>query len=133
MKTSQFQFSNPVLLNVEFSINPKFKSVENREININVSCNVKVNRNEEKPTAVVELEVMIGSKEDENVPFWIKATEAAEFKWQQDVERPERLLNQNAPAMLLSYLRPTIAMITSASPFNGYNLPFINFTQDKGR
>lgn len=121
------------MLNIEFSINPNFKATEEQEINTNVTFNVRVNRNKEKPKAVVELEVMVGLKEDNNAPFWINATEAAELRWREDTEKIERLLHQNAPALLLSYLRPTIAMIASASPFNGYNLPFINFIQDGGK
>ena len=38
-------------------------------------------------------------------------------------------LNQNAPAVLLGYLRPIVAMITAASPFSAYNLPLINFRE----
>ncbi|MEI3592754.1 MAG: hypothetical protein V8Q05_07985 [Lachnospiraceae bacterium] len=36
----------------------------------------------------------------------------------------EKLLNQNAPSLLLGYLRPIISQITAASPYNAYNLPF---------
>ena len=40
-----------------------------------------------------------------------------------------KLLNQNAPSLLLSYLRPVIAQVTMASPYGAYNIPFIDFTK----
>lgn len=43
----------------------------------------------------------------------------------------EKLLNQNAPSLLLGYLRPIISQITAASPYNAYNLPFIDFQRNK--
>lgn len=35
-------------------------------------------------------------------------------------------LNVNAPALLLSYMRPIVANITSSSIFPAYHLPFVN-------
>ena len=55
----------------------------------------------------------------------------AEFRWPDslNVEMVEKLLNQNAPSLLLGYLRPIISQITAASPYNAYNLPFIDFSE----
>ena len=41
----------------------------------------------------------------------------------------DRLLNQNAPSLLLSYLRPIVAQVTSASKNGTYKIPFVNFTK----
>lgn len=71
-------------------------------------------------------------KEDASVPFYIYAEEGAAFRWNAekiDEQHREKLLKQNAPALLLSYLRPTISVITAASPFNAYDIPFMNFTE----
>lgn len=67
----------------------------------------------------------------ENAPFYICAIEAAYFRWNDSLEDEfvDGLLHQNAPSLLLSYLRPVIAQITMASPYDAYNIPFINFTQ----
>ena len=40
----------------------------------------------------------------------------------------DQLLRQNAPALLLSYLRPTVAQITSSSEFETFDIPFVNFS-----
>lgn len=127
MQISEFQFTNPVLLDFLFEINKEFELKENEEINTNVSFNTNISRNPEKMEAIVELTVIIGSQDKES-PFYIKATEGANFKWDEKVNKnADKLLKQNAPALLVSYLRSTIATITAASPFNVYNLPFINF------
>ena len=55
----------------------------------------------------------------------------AEFRWPDSLNMGmiEKLLNQNAPSLLLGYLRPIISQITAASPYNAYNLPFIDFSE----
>ena len=46
-------------------------------------------------------------------------------------EQQEKLLTQNAPALLLSYMRPLVASATAASPYPAYHLPFIDFTKEE--
>ena len=63
----------------------------------------------------------------------MEAEFTANFRWSEalDEQRRDSLLKQNAPALLVSYARPIIAMITNASRFPAFNIPFINFTEDK--
>lgn len=59
-------------------------------------------------------------------PFYIEAEEAALFRWNPekvDAEHSEKLLKQNAPALLLSLFTLTISLITSASPYAAYDIP----------
>lgn len=126
---STFQFSDPKLLNISFRLNQNFKPVKNAQIEIPVVTEVETSEGPEKNSAFVVLRVEIGS-DDDKTPFIVNAEEGAMFKWEEDEisgVSHEQLLNQNAPALLLSYLRPTIAMITAASPFTAYNIPFMNF------
>ena len=50
---------------------------------------------------------------------FIKAIEGANFRWNDELDDNmiDRLLNQNAPSLLLSYLRPIVAQVTSASKY----------------
>lgn len=48
---------------------------------------------------------------------------------EQYVEISEAMLKCNAPALLLSYMRPIVANITNVSKFPVYNLPFVNFQE----
>lgn len=132
MGTSHFQFSNPILSRIQFSINDTYND-EIEELSVNLGMSIKKNRiNETKAT--VELTVEVGEKSD-NAPFYIVATEGAVFKWENDAfdteQDVDKFLDVNAPALLLSYLRPIIANITLASKYPSYNIPFINFNDIK--
>ncbi len=129
---SLFQFTNPVLTKIDFSLNDGFDGSEIREVNIKTNFSVKVSREDNSNYAIVELLCEIGEI-NKDIPFHIVATEQADFKWPETLEneKVDSLLNQNAPALLLSYLRPIIAQITSVSPYGTYNIPFINFCKTK--
>ena len=131
MKTSEFQFSNPALSELEFYIN----DYDTEDEDISVALGMSVNKDRISETeAIVVLTVEIGKKDD-SAPFYIKASEGAIFKWEEDAFDKEQdiedLLDINAPSLLISYLRPIIANITNASKYPAYNLPFINFNNVK--
>lgn len=127
---SEFQFTNPALVNLEFGVNEEFDIKEDKEVDLSINMSVQIDRKENRSEALVGLTFEIGSKQD-NAPFYIKAVEKANFRWGEGLDNSmvDRLLNQNAPSLLLSYLRPVVVQITAASPFNAYNIPFINFTK----
>lgn len=128
---SLFQFSNPVLLKLDFVVNDKFDNSEEKEIKIKLKVETQVSREDDADNAFVALCLTIGEETNE-FPFYIYAVEGAEFKWEKeayDEESIDRLLQQNAPALLLSYLRPMIANVTGSSPYGAYNIPFMNFRE----
>lgn len=127
---SGFQFTNPSLTSLEFRSNDEFaKSSE--EISIQINMSVSVQKSETQREARVALTLELG-EEGKDIPFFIKAVEEANFRWNETVdERVEALLNQNAPALLLSYLRPIVTQITAASPFEAFDIPFMNFKTAK--
>lgn len=134
MQKSDFQFTNPALTRMDFQINHDFSgSSENVDLNIKINVNVKsdpYNKERDANTAIVEVNVNIGAK-DGNAPFWIDASEEARFKWNPDAfnsDQVQVLLNQNAAALLISYLRPVISNVTALSPYDRFDLPFINLT-----
>lgn len=62
--------------------------------------------------------------------FKLRIKVASDFKWEDlDEKTAESMLNLNAPALLLGYMRPIVANITNSSNFPAYNLPFINFKE----
>lgn len=129
---SSFQFSNPVLTDFVLCLNEGFDNQGNKEVQIKMSMSVDVSKHETAKEALVGLTFEIGEKND-NTPFYIKATEKANFRWDEEIDEKmvDILLNQNAPSLLLSYLRPIVAQITAASPYEAYDIPFINFTKNK--
>lgn len=115
---SAFQFTNPALSGLEFWINKNFNGEKDTKIQIRMNMSVKVAKKENLNEAIVELDVEIGEKNDD-IPFYIKAIEGANFRWNDELDDNmiDKLLNQNAPSLLLSYLRPIVAQVTSASKY----------------
>lgn len=130
---SVFQFSNPMLLKLDFSVNQDFENNEEEKISLSLKLETQVaQENEDNNEAFVVLCVTVGEKTNE-FPFYVYAEEAASFRWEKEAyseEALERLLKQNAPALLLSYLRPIIANITNSSPYTAYDIPFMNFKEN---
>lgn len=130
MKKSSFQFNDPMLMKFEYNVNKKLKPTDINKKVENVEFNVSIHRNPNDETqAVVELNIEIG---DENTPFYINVIEGAVFKWDKgeySESEISSLLKANAPAVLLSYVRPLIASVSSMSPLGTYKLPLINFAE----
>lgn len=125
MTTSIFQFTNPSVIYVKFIENDGFKKRENEDIEINAKIKTEpgeIVNNE----CSVNATVIVGEETDK-VPFLIEVKISARFKWGEGVQNIDMFLEQNAPSLLISYVRPIIAMITDSSHYSAYHLPFINF------
>lgn len=128
VKPSNFQFLNPYLEEVYFVVNPNF-DVDDIEIEMQNSFNIQVKRSETDNRANVELELKTNIDNDK-APFRLRIKVASDFKWEDlDDKTVEAMLELNAPALLLGYMRPIVANITNSSNFPAYNLPFINFKE----
>ena len=126
MKPSKFQFLNPYLKEVHFVVNPDF-NIDDGEIEMQNSFHVQVKRSENDNRANVELGLDMNLN-NEKTPFKLQIRVASDFKWDDlDDKTVDAMLEQNAPALLLGYMRPIVANITNSSNFPAYNLPFINF------
>lgn len=133
MKESVFQFTNPALTQMEFLINDGFDS-EKKSVKMRVTLNVNILPDNNNNNAKVSLTCELGEQNKES-PFWLKVVEQANFKWNKDINETtkKKLLNQNAPALLLSYLRPIVSQITASSMYGAYNIPFCDFTIDNDK
>lgn len=133
MKKSNFQFSNPHLVELHYHENSDFKvDPPNSILDVPISIESNEKRSDTSPVADVSLHIQVGS-ESNDLPFYVSMVMAANFKWDANCyssEQLDSLLQQNAPALLLTYARPIIANITNSSGFPAYNLPYINFTQE---
>lgn len=122
---SKFQFTEPILEQITFKIN-NYHGPETITLTHNLQTQIdKLDSSQ----ALVKLHYYITSDEKE-MPFDIAATMRAIFKWDSaeiDSSQSDVLLNQNAPLLLLSYLRPIIANITNAGVKKSYNIPFMDF------
>lgn len=132
-KESKFQFRSrsPRLSSLEYFINEDFQFDDDSEelsLPIEMEVGVKEFKEEDNCTEVF-LQIVLG--DHDKAPFYLKAKEEAEFTWSEDLEKEKirKLLNQNAPALLLSFLRPIIKEITSDLPYGSYYIPFMDFTK----
>lgn len=124
---SKFTFSKPIL----FKFNFETKVGENdTEQDIQNNFSVSSHKESESNKAAVLLEARIG---DNNTPFKIDADIGATFAWDESFteKQVEILLNQNAPSLLLSYLRSIVSNATSSSLYGSYDIPFMNFTNNE--
>lgn len=129
MKKSKLQFKNPKLKRLEFEINEQFKN-ENL-LGLDLNAKTSIDRTENK--AIVSLTLNIFEKENiEDAPFFIDIEMSGEFRWPESIDEDtlEILLNSNAPAILLSYIRPYISTITSGAGYPALILPLIDFTKE---
>lgn len=129
MKESDIKYTSPCIVEFEFRENARFSLDNDSELKLDTAIGTNCFRNADDEAAV-ELRIEVGVKEN-NAPFTLRATFVANFKWPEEMsaEMVDAFLSQNAPALLLSYARPYIAMITNASRFPAYNIPFINFKE----
>ncbi|MBK2401733.1 protein-export chaperone SecB [Erysipelothrix sp. strain 2 (EsS2-6-Brazil)] len=130
MKESQFQFKNPVVLELVFTYNESFNHEE--DFFLENEFTQSISRHETEPKAYVELELEV--KSESNTPFYLKIKQASEFVWESDIfskDEIDQLLSINAPTILLSYMRPIVSTITASSPLPAFNLPFIDFTSNE--
>lgn len=129
MEKSGFKFSNPKMLNLEFTINRDYNKTKCIGTDIGISINNNISKINEKE-AVVELDVEIGEK-SELFPFYLRLKIGSKFKLDDEIEGTnfDNLLNINAPTLLLSYARPIISSVTMQAGIKPLNLPFLNFTK----
>lgn len=129
MKKSKFQIKGPRLIKLNYCANNDFNSSVSVSLDINSETIIKQSDNH----AVVRLSLDIFKEEDlENIPFFINIVMEAGFSWDESIKdkKLEGLLNENAPAILLSYMRPYISSVTSGSGFPPLILPLIDFTEN---
>lgn len=129
MKKSGFQFTDPRIQDLEFHINENFD--ETKFDGFQVDSEVSNAIIEEDKKAFVRLKLSIGEL-GETTPFVCTVVMVAKFEVDEVIAPDffEDLLSVNAPALLMSYARPIIALITDQGGFPSFHLPFVNFTEE---
>ena len=134
-KISEFQFSQPFLIDMSFHINEDYARADDTSA-VNLPTSLNVQRPSVKEcvdnTAVVILEVHVGEKSALS-PYEVAVKMGANYRWGSSfsADMVDKLLSQNAPSLLLSYIRPLITQITEASSLGAIHLPFFNFVSDR--
>ncbi|MCM1399927.1 MAG: protein-export chaperone SecB [Clostridium sp.] len=124
MKKSKFQFQNPRISS--FSINENENFDKDKFNGFSISTNLNIQILEDNDTAKVTLTIEIGDK-TEQYPFFMHVKTYSLFR-NYGADNFNDLLKINAPALLLSNVRPIIALMTSQLGFKPFYIPFMNFT-----
>ena len=128
MKESFFRLRSQFTEEIIFKKNSDFKD---RKIKLKVSHKLEI-KNIDETSSSVKLTFNIFTEEELEVsPFFISITQLGEFEYPSDLDRTdlENLLNINAPAVLLSYIRGLVSQITAFSRYPALIIPLMNFAK----
>ena len=123
---SQLQFDNPCITEFNFHVNSNVTETKQ----MTASYTVTQNRAQNADACLLQLKVNIG--EDSSVsPFTIEAAIQSVFEWNASLtdDQLDKLLSENAVALLISYLRPMISHMTVDAGFPPLILPFFDIRQ----
>ena len=129
MKESFFQLKEQNITNVEFIKN---NLCNEHNFKLEFKHNIKVTNINERE-AVVSLEFSVFNKKlTEKIPFYINIKIEGIFIWKEinDEDLLNSLLYENAPAVLLSFIRSMISQITAYSGYPTLIIPLLNFKKD---
>lgn len=132
MQESNFQLvGKPVINKIVYETNKEFDFTG--EFSLDVKNDIKiVSSNENTQEAIVVFQIGIFTNKDFNdVPFKISVEIEGYFKWDDELQKNqvllESMLKQNAPAILYSYVRPIITLITVEANMPPLVIPLMNF------
>lgn len=136
-KPSEFQFSNPILEKISFKLNDNHE-LETGKISLQFGMTDFEDDDSGNKSAKARLIISNEDKEisdsEEQLPYEFSVTYTAVFHWNKDDindVQAKNLIYVNGQALLLSYFRPIINTIVRASGAPNFNLPFIDFTEDR--
>ena len=135
MKQSNFQLIGKPKINFfSYETNQEYEFVGDLALEIDNNIHVIKGTDEHSLKAIVALKVGIFTVQElQKVPFQIKLEIEGEFHWDEELEKNEKLLEnmlrQNAPAILFSYVRPLITLITVEANMPPLVIPLMNFTE----
>ena len=131
MKKSFFQIKEvPIISNLCFEISKNFDFSKNKKLEVEIKINTKVILKEEN-SASLKLYLELFPDKSKDRPFYMQVVSIASFIWAEGLEEKivENLLSVNAPAIMLSYIRPIISNITTYSGQPPLIIPLIDLTK----
>lgn len=135
---SGFRFSDPQLVECIYlengEYNKNYSAVGNIQFKFSKIINkiVEVEKTNNRGSTVfftVATDDKINFNED--IACYIRLTMKADFVWDKNEitdKEAKSFLNINAPALLLSYIRPKIHDLTKDAKISTQDIPFIDFT-----
>ncbi len=102
-----------------------------KNIDLKLSGNTEIHKFEENKAKVIFSFSVFKKEPIESVPFKIEIIIEGIFTWNEEIslDMVDQLLNTNAPAILISYIRSIVTQLTVLSGFPALVLPLLNFTK----
>ena len=127
LKESKFKFEKPILKRFSFNENEAFEKKE--ELKIEIELEKEIERTEKTGGVSVILKT-VNSNE---IPFFIEIEMYSKFIWEEELTEEEIInaLEINAPSLLISYIRPLVALVTGSSKYPAWNIPFLDMRKTK--
>ena len=128
MKESFFKLRSQFTEEIIFKKNSDFKD---RKIKLKFSHRLEIKNIDEGSSNVKLIFNIFTEEELAESPFIISITQSGKFEYPSNLDKNnlENLLNINAPAVLLSYIRGIISQITAFSGYPALIIPLMNFTK----
>lgn len=133
LKESNFQLmGKPRITKILFETNNQFNFEDGVSLEVNNNVQVIKNSDKQENDSIVVFRMEIFQSRDlSDVPFKINLEIEGNFKWDdvlaKDTCQLDSMLKQNAPAILYSYLRPIITLITVEANMPPLVIPLMNF------
>lgn len=126
-KDVKISFEDFRILNLSFSVNPKFE-VKGQTIEINPQIAIAKDYDSDKKTLIVRLRISLITGD---VPFFFDLESVGSFPFDvsPDEQTIERSASINCPAIMFPYVRETIADLTRRAGFAPLHLQPINFVK----
>ena len=127
LKESKFKFEKPILKRFSFNENEAFEKKE--ELKIEIELEKEIERKEQTGGVSVILKT-VNSNE---IPFFIEIEMYSKFIWEEELTEEEIInaLEINATSLLISYIRPLVALVTGSSKYPAWNIPFLDMRKTK--
>ena len=128
MKESFFKLRSQFTEEIIFKKNSDFKD---RKIKLKFSHRLEIKNIDEGSSNVKLIFNIFTEEELAESPFFISITQSGKFEYPSNLDKNnlENLLNINAPAVLLSYIRGIISQITAFSGYPALIVPLMNFAK----
>ena len=122
LKESKFKFEKPILKRFSFNENEAFEKKEELKMEIEL---------EKEITGGVS--VILKTVNSNEIPFFIEIEMYSKFIWEEELTEEEIInaLEINAPSLLISYIRPLVALVTGSSKYPAWNIPFLDMRKTK--
>ena len=127
LKESKFKFEKPILKRFSFNENEAFEKKE--ELKIEIELEKEIERKE----ITGGVSVILKTVNSNEIPFFIEIEMYSKFIWEEELTEEEIInaLEINAPSLLISYIRPLVALVTGSSKYPAWNIPFLDMRKTK--